>query len=313
MSDSRFPPEIEQKIFTYALKINSKQPNNLLLVARRVREWLLPIVWEVVVYQDPRLYEIPLDSILPLRQYGTHIQHLLLSVDYKYIEPSNPDDYQIHPHQIFDSSLLLCPNITNLALWWLEPPVSLQPLVNLSQLTHLSMDVNRILELIRDERDIDSSGQTESRTWYSTVQAGDARPALFPNITHFDTRTAEWLGSRCHDNIPTLAIHFPKLTHLAHPRTQWTTANTVVIRLSLKQFGGLEVLVWWKAMKKGEGSGVEEDLKEKPRVEDERLVLVLMSGNEEDWEREARGGGMGIWKLGDSVVEGRRKAKRVGN
>ncbi|TFK65738.1 hypothetical protein BDN72DRAFT_962296, partial [Pluteus cervinus] len=301
----RFPPELELRIFTYALRIKPQHPINLLLVAKRVREWLLPIVWEVVIHHNPHLYEIPLDSVLPLQEYGALIRHLLLLVDYKYIEPEDQDEVRIDPYQLFDESLTRCPNITNLALWWLEPPIGLEPLVNLSKLTHLSMDVNRILELIRGERDIDSSGQMESMTWDSTLRAGDARPPLFPKITHLDTMNAEWLGSRCRDNIPTLVHHFPGLTHLAHARTQWTTTNPLLIRLSLQWFERLKVLVWWK---QATSSELSEDLTVTPPVEDDRLVLVFTS-RRRDWEREARGEGIGMWSFADSVVGAREKAR----
>ncbi|TFK73833.1 hypothetical protein BDN72DRAFT_893560 [Pluteus cervinus] len=79
---------------------------NLQLVAKHgVSEWLLPLIYEVVVIHIDRTW--PRMGLPPgrLSRYGRHVRHLLLRVTPN-ISDTDVELYFTH-----------CPNITNLALW----------------------------------------------------------------------------------------------------------------------------------------------------------------------------------------------------
>ncbi|KAJ7863129.1 hypothetical protein B0H14DRAFT_3862997 [Mycena olivaceomarginata] len=81
-----FPPELEREIFEIAVQSNTKIIPPLLLVARRVKTWLEPLLYPVIVFRDPLPGHISfsLDGLLavlrlkPLDFAQTHIRHLFL-------------------------------------------------------------------------------------------------------------------------------------------------------------------------------------------------------------------------------------------
>ncbi|KAJ7366857.1 hypothetical protein DFH08DRAFT_929594 [Mycena albidolilacea] len=81
-----FPPELEREISEIAARSSTKIIPRLLLVARRVKTWLEPLLYPVIVFRDPLPGHIsfPLDGLLatlrfkPLDFAQTHIRHLFL-------------------------------------------------------------------------------------------------------------------------------------------------------------------------------------------------------------------------------------------
>ncbi|TFK64507.1 hypothetical protein BDN72DRAFT_846549 [Pluteus cervinus] len=81
--DPRFPPEIEHKIFVIAFydDHNMEDTGSILSVSRRVYEWLIPLVYEMVIIHH-RLNWPPMG--LPpqnLPRYGKCIRHLRLKFE----------------------------------------------------------------------------------------------------------------------------------------------------------------------------------------------------------------------------------------
>ncbi|TFK73823.1 hypothetical protein BDN72DRAFT_956168 [Pluteus cervinus] len=94
------PPELQFIIFQVALENNMIDAQNLLFVARHVFDWLIPILYKVVLLSPRNLYAWPLLPlpITKLPQYGRHVHRLLL------LSP---------PDHILDQYLQHCPNIVD--------------------------------------------------------------------------------------------------------------------------------------------------------------------------------------------------------
>ncbi|TFK73877.1 hypothetical protein BDN72DRAFT_135462 [Pluteus cervinus] len=96
----RLPPEIEYEIFVLAFKSQGAGRTNLLCVARRVRDWLIPLIYNALVFGIADSDKLPTLSAFQL--YGHHIHQLLL----------------IHVLPIPESQIFkYCPNIWNLGFW----------------------------------------------------------------------------------------------------------------------------------------------------------------------------------------------------
>ncbi|TFK69501.1 hypothetical protein BDN72DRAFT_959570 [Pluteus cervinus] len=96
------PPEIEYEIFILAFCNNKREATNLLRVAKRVAEWLIPMLYEVVVLAHGmhRQSYPPMES---LQLHGRHVRHLLVSSF-----PSPTDGHAL---------LSTCPNVSDLVFW----------------------------------------------------------------------------------------------------------------------------------------------------------------------------------------------------
>ncbi|TFK61017.1 hypothetical protein BDN72DRAFT_485696 [Pluteus cervinus] len=100
---NHLPPEIEYEIFALAFHNDEEGRTRLLRVAKRVAEWLVPMLYEVVIIAEGdgwRLYP-PIES---LQQHGHHVKRIIVS------SASVP----------FTQTTLLstCPNVTDLVLWY---------------------------------------------------------------------------------------------------------------------------------------------------------------------------------------------------
>ncbi|TFK63821.1 hypothetical protein BDN72DRAFT_902095 [Pluteus cervinus] len=136
MSDPLLPPELERLIFIHAFHRRVKEPTNLFLVSKRVREWLLPVAFEVVIVERRRYFPVRFSSYNQFVEYGPHIRHFMLLVKSWFGGVS------------LDRCLGLCPNITNLSLMWISPNLQLETLRNFSKLTHLSLEASHLLNLV---------------------------------------------------------------------------------------------------------------------------------------------------------------------
>ncbi|TFK72090.1 hypothetical protein BDN72DRAFT_876692 [Pluteus cervinus] len=111
ISSPRLPPELEYTIFLLAYQNDSGEAKNLVLVARRVFDWLIPHIFHVVVLSD---IPVPIKFNEEVYQkYGHHVRHLFLHVT----------GLQRHLHMF--------PNVINLALWVEYNPVYLPTLLQL--------------------------------------------------------------------------------------------------------------------------------------------------------------------------------------
>ncbi|TFK73838.1 hypothetical protein BDN72DRAFT_834179 [Pluteus cervinus] len=98
-----FPPELERKILTMAFYGDEKMKYslNLLLVAHRAFQWLIPLVFEVVMVHNAASWP-PIQRFTPadIQRYGGYVRHLLVTSRTKSLPLYLPG----------------CPNVTNLAL-----------------------------------------------------------------------------------------------------------------------------------------------------------------------------------------------------
>ncbi|TFK66752.1 hypothetical protein BDN72DRAFT_843837 [Pluteus cervinus] len=98
MSSSPYlPPELEYDIFLLAFQSDEKEARNLILVAKRVFDWLIPHIFNVVRL-DVQPFPIRFNEST-YRRYGKHTRHL-------FFESSQLRQY-----------LHLFPNVIDLAFW----------------------------------------------------------------------------------------------------------------------------------------------------------------------------------------------------
>ncbi|TFK61598.1 hypothetical protein BDN72DRAFT_849509 [Pluteus cervinus] len=120
----RLPPELENNIFALSLSRHLDEginPENLLLVAKRVARWLIPLYYEVVI---PHIIDPwpPSATKERIEQYGHHVHHF---------HTSSPSMKQF---------LSMCPNISNLAIWSPISGPDIEAIVKLP-MTRLSLNI----------------------------------------------------------------------------------------------------------------------------------------------------------------------------
>ncbi|TFK58569.1 hypothetical protein BDN72DRAFT_966315 [Pluteus cervinus] len=103
--DPVLPLELECTILQMALESNMADAKNLLFVAKHVFDWLIPVLYKVIVLSREKLYAWP-PLPLPttnLPQYGHHVHHLFAALN---TNRPTVDKYLKH-----------CPNIVNFSSW----------------------------------------------------------------------------------------------------------------------------------------------------------------------------------------------------
>ncbi|TFK66115.1 hypothetical protein BDN72DRAFT_844740 [Pluteus cervinus] len=91
------PPELEYHIFLLAFQVDHKEAKTLILIAKRVFDWLIPHVFNIVRLNWAR--PLPTKFNEPVyKRYGKHTRHLFIE--------SSGSEY-----------LHLFPNVTDLAFW----------------------------------------------------------------------------------------------------------------------------------------------------------------------------------------------------
>ncbi|TFK65019.1 hypothetical protein BDN72DRAFT_962816 [Pluteus cervinus] len=133
LTDPTFPPEIEHVIFTSAVEHQDLRPFpiNLILVAKRVHQWLIPILYRTISLHADQEYPI-LWGPETLEKHGKYARNLFLWT------PSSEFD-GISP----DLPLSLCPNVTNL-FWWAPTHKAEVKAISQLPLTCLSVELNNI-------------------------------------------------------------------------------------------------------------------------------------------------------------------------
>ncbi|TFK66741.1 hypothetical protein BDN72DRAFT_880092 [Pluteus cervinus] len=93
-----FPPELEYEIFLTAYQNDHKQAKDLILVAKRVFDWLIPHVFCVVMFADDnQTFPIKFNEAA-YKKVGHHVRHLFIDSDLR-------------------GYLHLFPNVVDLAFW----------------------------------------------------------------------------------------------------------------------------------------------------------------------------------------------------
>ncbi|KAF8149383.1 hypothetical protein B0H34DRAFT_184801 [Crassisporium funariophilum] len=190
-SDPVFPFELEREIFERAESEHHLCATTLVLVAHRVRQWIEPKIYKIVMYAgSSQRYRYPPmhlhDKLVPRfsqwKQYAHHAKHVLLQ------DMEGQDAAEI---------LSLCTNVEDLALWVLSDIGDQLPSVISSlPMKRLSIDVQALLTP-------SPSPLTQSEFKFDET--------LFTNLTHLDIISGEeWPWN----NWKRLAL-IPRLTHLA--------------------------------------------------------------------------------------------------
>ncbi|TFK64508.1 hypothetical protein BDN72DRAFT_846550 [Pluteus cervinus] len=125
--DPRFPLEIEHKIFVIAFydDLEMKDIANLLSVSKYVYEWLIPLVYEIVISYPNHTWPPMGFSPENLLRYGKYIRHLLLS---------------------FGNELYLshCPNIVNLCVMVWDDTPNLIPALSSMKIKELAINLGTL-------------------------------------------------------------------------------------------------------------------------------------------------------------------------
>ncbi|KAF8652779.1 hypothetical protein AX16_004171 [Volvariella volvacea WC 439] len=133
-TEPRLPPELEHIIFELAARDGVIQVlPALMLVARRVRDWLRPMLFQTVVISADGISH-PLDRFppYPTGQETHHVKRLLLHYGYPTESPrkkvKNMPDYRNY--------VSLCPNVQDFAVWCRVPHDLLSQLTTMLHSPH---------------------------------------------------------------------------------------------------------------------------------------------------------------------------------
>ncbi|KDR67822.1 hypothetical protein GALMADRAFT_257675 [Galerina marginata CBS 339.88] len=183
--DPVLPVELEREIFEFAAANSLSCAATLSLVAQRVREWMEPFLYDVLVLKRrltnppkyPPLYEPITKEKLPRFKRATlHARHVLL---------------QNVPQTVAEDVLRGCLHVVNLALWDTKPH-SLFSIIKSLPIQRLSIEVD-ILSPLSDPFKFDHT--------------------TFPCLTHLDA-IVHWEENCEWDEWENLAL-LPNLTHVA--------------------------------------------------------------------------------------------------
>ncbi|TFK61020.1 hypothetical protein BDN72DRAFT_904482 [Pluteus cervinus] len=173
------PVEILYEIFVMALHKHPKGSTNLLLVSRNVLEWLIPLIYKVIVLESGIAYPPP--EVLKL--HGHHVKNIWFSG----YPPSFAND---------GTTLKVCPNVTNFALWYdpddstthqilsVLPEVFDLPLKRLSIYT-LSDELERQIQDVENQKSKSWCSNITHVAWGAVTPSACALFPSFPNLSHF--------------------------------------------------------------------------------------------------------------------------------
>ncbi|TFK62177.1 hypothetical protein BDN72DRAFT_848943 [Pluteus cervinus] len=208
-SNPAFPLEIEEMIFSLCVQNDLRNSKNLILVAKRVYEWLKPQLYKVVILHDDKShFGRPKCNAELLKTNGRYVRHILL---WDVVS----DDPRLHNSA---ACLSWCPNVVDVALWRAGTTCDenlIDRLLSLP-LTHLSIDITWLDEEIMDH--------------------AISKPMWFTSITHLDL-----IGKVITLQVEEIEDYFPSLTHIALAKSMGLPAKAI-----LDCWGDqLEVLIWY--------------------------------------------------------------------
>ncbi|TFK60808.1 hypothetical protein BDN72DRAFT_965510 [Pluteus cervinus] len=196
MSDPAFPPEIEEIIFSLCVQTDRENNTNLLLVAKRVDQWLRPQLYKVAIVHDNRRYfGRPRFNGELLKKYGQHVRRLLLW-------PVSTDESCLHKTA---TCLSWCPNVVDLTLWQPDPGYDQRLVDQLLSLPllHLSFDITRF--------------HNELMKWPIS------RTVSFTSVTHLHL-----IGIHITVRAEEIKQYFPNLTHMALNGNMGISHNSIL-------------------------------------------------------------------------------------
>ncbi|TFK70898.1 hypothetical protein BDN72DRAFT_958514, partial [Pluteus cervinus] len=294
MIGPRLPPEVERLIFELALQSYIQDATNLFLVAHRVREWLTPKAFEVVLICDEEDFPTPF-TMDKLKKYGRYVHYMCIA-EHSLPGPNNSG----YPDGIVSFCLSFCPNVISLAAWWGGLNARLDPsLLSKLPLTTMSIDPERLFAELTPPSVPPLSDFPQSPT--HTPEQIPPEP-LFSGIAHLEILNEDTSIFGHPNQKLVLILHFPNLTHIALPR--WRGAKATNLLFFLENCQNLKALILWSSGSVGLDSEGAEMVPMEVR-HDERLVVMRCS-RVEDWKKGARGTGYDMWSFADMVLNQRR-------
>ncbi|KAF9050422.1 hypothetical protein BJ165DRAFT_1458125 [Panaeolus papilionaceus] len=275
MDEPRLPPELEQVIFEMAFNPDNLASNtNMTLVARRVREWVRPMIYSIFVLGGDfsnNVYTFPdftnYDGLVA-GELGKFAKHLHIGASWK---RNRSVEESIH------RLIRQCPDVENLACWYpvSDHSVTLAPIFgDSSKLRQLSIDCSGHAAVI--EKDL----QRFKDTWINLNSR---------YLTHLDLM-------ECPSNWAFQVLTtYSKLTHFTAYCPEGWTKHT--IRHILECCPALQVFLLLFTRAERNSCGNPEDL---------RVVLVddaLLSS--EDWLEGAKGR-VNSWTFAERIVHARK-------
>ncbi|KAJ7162817.1 hypothetical protein C8R46DRAFT_1101598 [Mycena filopes] len=263
------PAELEREIFEIAASRGRSSIPRLLLVARRVKIWLEPLLYRVILVNGRNRFSVRsvLDSNKPSEFFQKAVRHLGFS-------GTDGDTPSLTPQDV-RRMLELCPGVTDFASVGAYTDSLLLPLFANMQLQRLSLFLPQLFD-------------------HSTV---DLTHPAFCCLTHLD------MFGYVSDGIPDVLPHIPTLTALTHlsldpdiPRDNALVVLAECPRLQL-------LVVLWSCFQ------VEEYKEAMiPSVLDVRYVIGTYDRYWREWEAGAKGLS-DFWSLGDAFVARKRRGE----
>ncbi|KAJ6514348.1 hypothetical protein C8R47DRAFT_1090993 [Mycena vitilis] len=248
----------------------------LILVARRVREWVEPLLYSVLTIEgNNKRTRAILKAVKskPAPFLVASVRNVLVEA---HLESLKLDSSEV------TELLEACPGITNLALYGVVAGPHLLPALSAMRLQRLGADFG---ELFGSDEGVDLT-----HPLFSTVTHLDVFDYIdFEGDGDFEGHGTEWLH-----NLPAL----PALTHLrlTSPPTEET------LRETLKGCSQLRVLVvTFDVTDECSFDAYSQAMEEGFQITDPRVVLAEMDSYSADWEKGARGGAE-IWSLAEQHV-----------
>ncbi|KAJ7662164.1 hypothetical protein DFH06DRAFT_1471732 [Mycena polygramma] len=252
MSEPRLPVELERNIFELAARAHSKSIPKLLLVAQRVKIWLEPILYSVVVFSHP----IPGHLSFGPTHFSSAIQSQAISGYVKHL--FIPYDKVL----AIDLELVLasCTAVENLVLPSLQIPegTDLLPFVS-------AMPLRRLRTTLAD---------------LFFMGGIDFTHSLFTHITHLELMEDLFFAQR--EDWKGLSL-IPNLTHLAF----LVKKSLPIFQCALTACSALQVLIFVHIHHlniQDVGFGLES------LAHDTRFICMPASPLSQDWQIGARGG-----------------------
>ncbi|TFK67171.1 hypothetical protein BDN72DRAFT_961223 [Pluteus cervinus] len=279
------PLELEREILVSALERDLSNGVDLLLVARRVAEWLKPVFYETVIIHQyrrwpPQLANASFKSeethdLEAFKGYGYHVHNLLLS--------------DVHDSKSVLAILQMCPNLRNLAFLpandhWTDKTSILNALIK-APIRKLSIDLTKF-----EPFDLPSSSP-------SGLELKD----FFSKITHLDI----FVAFKSFAEIGAI-VHFTSLSHLALV----DGVSPQLIGEILRNCPNLLVLVSVApsiVKTRLRNLGVVPDLRQDTTLDKELKdkVVAIWCARVSDWEKGVKGKD-DIWALAEMTVNERK-------
>ncbi|KAJ6508799.1 hypothetical protein C8R45DRAFT_454433 [Mycena sanguinolenta] len=272
-----FPPELEREIFEIAARSSTKLIPRLLRVARRVKIWLEPLLYPIIVFRDSLPGHICFSfagllhalSSQPPGFAAEYIRHLF--IPYTVLERETR----------IGQLLAICSGVQDLVLMntpmpRVRGPFRLGLLAKMS-LTRLCISAKNLF----------------------APDPVDFTHALFAHVTHLDL--LDEVGDPWDPRWAGLAL-IPRLTHLAFDITESLLWEGVIYG-ALKHCPKLQALalMWSPWLRDTMRMHEQEEKVGRVADSDPRFVIVLQTSYTHDWESGARGG-IDAWNRAEELV-----------